>query len=426
MNIKPYLTAIGLSAAVLSMPAQASFDEAYAAFKKDNFARSFSLSSQCASANDVDCIRLLAVHHILGMGTPENPQEGLRQIRRCAEMADAFCELTLGDAYYQGDGIKQDYAQAFKWYKRSADQGEAAAQFSLSNMYLQGRGVKQDELEAVRLLVLSSEQNYDKALHMMGFSWQFGAFGLKADEQTAVGYFKRAVSNGYAPSMVSLGEMYVGGRGVPQNHEEAMRLFRAAADLGDKDGQYKMGIAHELGFAGTKVDLKESVKWFRLSAEQGSARALVHMGTLMHAGKGVPQDYAGAYNMFSKAAELDHELGHFNLAQMLNQGKGVPRDARAAMRSFALAADHGNAGAMSNLGVMFYNGEGVPQNFVLSYAMHNLAASSGGVESSVKNRDIALRKLSPSEVSTGQRLTNEMYEGAKVSEVIARYLKTGK
>ena len=46
---------------------------------------------------------------------------------------------------------------------------------------------------------------------------------------------------------------------------------------------------------GVPQDYKESIKWYRLSAEQGDAKAQYNLGLMYVKGKGVPQDYVLAY-----------------------------------------------------------------------------------------------------------------------------------
>jgi len=50
---------------------------------------------------------------------------------------------------------------------------------------------------------------------------------------------------------------------------------------------------------GVTQDYKEAVKWYRLSAEQGLARAKVNLGVMYYKGQGVPQDYVSAHMWFN-------------------------------------------------------------------------------------------------------------------------------
>jgi TPR repeat protein len=62
------------------------------------------------------------------------------------------------------------------------------------------------------------------------------------------------------------------GRGAKRDYKEAMRWFRKAADQGEPDAQYHLGLMYEAG-TGVPVDANEALRWFRLSAAQGFKEA---------------------------------------------------------------------------------------------------------------------------------------------------------
>lgn len=59
-------------------------------------------------------------------------------------------------------------------------------------------------------------------------------------------------------------------------------------------------------YKGTKAvpqDMAEGLKWVRKAAEQGDAEAQFHLGVMHACGQGVPQDYVQAYTWFNAAAQ---------------------------------------------------------------------------------------------------------------------------
>lgn len=66
--------------------------------------------------------------------------------------------------------------------------------------------------------------------------------------------------------------MFLDGLGVAQDHLEAMRLYREAADQGIVSAQYKLGYIFIKGICGTQDSL-EAVRWFRLAAAHGDVDA---------------------------------------------------------------------------------------------------------------------------------------------------------
>jgi TPR repeat protein len=114
------------------------------------------------------------------------------------------------------------------------------------------------------------------------------------------------------------------------------------------------------------VDFKEAVRWYRMAAEQGEAKA------------------------------------QFNLGVMYAKGQGVPQDFKEAMQWYYLAAMQGDADAQHNLGVMYAKGEGVPQDYVLAYMWFNLAAAQG--EKDARDlRDSLAKKMTAAQIEEAQK-----------------------
>ena len=92
--------------------------------------------------------------------------------------------------------------------------------------------------------------------------------------------------------------MYEHGQGVPQDYKEAVRLYRLSAEQGDAKAQNNLALMYEDGL-GVPQDYKEAVRLYRLSAEQGIAQAQFTLGLMYDFGQGVPQDYALAHMWFN-------------------------------------------------------------------------------------------------------------------------------
>ena len=80
-----------------------------------------------------------------------------------------------------------------------------------------------------------------------------------------------------------------------------MRWYRKAAEQGDADAQYSLGVMLDNG-AGVPEDDAAAVRWYRKAAEQGDADAQHKLGRMYADGAGVSQDNVSAYAWASVAA----------------------------------------------------------------------------------------------------------------------------
>ena len=79
--------------------------------------------------------------------------------------------------------------------------------------------------------------------------------------------------------------MYDSGKGVPQDHSEAVQWFRRAAEQGYAEAQFNLGVSYHKG-EGVPQDDSESTKWFRRAAEQEFAPAKDALKRLQKKGDG--------------------------------------------------------------------------------------------------------------------------------------------
>ena len=198
------------------------------------------------------------------------------------------------------------------------------------------------------------------------------------------GDYKEALAELTAADTVALPEAqnligriyYFGNKDVPINHSHAVAWYRKAAEQGDANAQYNLGVFYEKGLGVTK-DLTQAVAWYRKAAEQGNALAQNNLGTMHRDGSG-----------------------------------GLLQDHEAAAKWYALAARQGNAWAQRNLYSMHRDAQ-VPQaDLVQALAWINLAASQAQPHpDAAQERQELSAKLSPAQVAEAQRLAREWKVG---------------
>ena len=110
-----------------------------------------------------------------------------------------------------------------------------------------------------------------------------------------------------------VGVMYIYGRGVPRDHEQAMYWFSRAAEQGEAMAQYNIAYMHLSGL-GVPQDYQQAAYWYTKAAELGHTDAQVDLGVLYANGWGVSRDYVQAYLWWSLAADQgNHTAGDYLL-----------------------------------------------------------------------------------------------------------------
>ena len=106
--------------------------------------------------------------------------------------------------------------------------------------------------------------------------------------------------------------MYHNGLGVVQDYVEAIKWYRNAAEHGDAQAQYNLGIMYEKG-NGIIQDYIEASEWYRKAALQRNATVQFNLGFMYYFGQGVPRNYVQAYAWISIAASSGYDSAHISL-----------------------------------------------------------------------------------------------------------------
>ena len=104
-------------------------------------------------------------------------------------------------------------------------------------------------------------------------------------------------------------------------------------------------------------------------------------------------------------------LGNVEVSWSADFDKGLAAlrsgDYATALREFETLSEQGHANAQYNLGLMYGYGEGVTLDFAYAYMWWDIAASSGKHKKASKNREIAAKKMSPSQIKKAQGLVRD-------------------
>jgi TPR repeat protein len=177
----------------------------------------------------------------------------------------------------------------------------------------------------------------------------------QAGQTPDIGQLRRAAERGDDEAQYRLGIAYRDGVGVPQDDIEAHVWLSLAANFTRDHAQFYGQVAGLLGSQlakeefllgliymrcdGVPADRKKALEWLRKAGAQGDSLAQHTVGTAYFTGNGRPQDYGQAVQWWRKAAEQGLAEAQFDLGDIQERDdQGVARDYREAARWYRTAA----------------------------------------------------------------------------------------
>jgi len=287
----------------------------------------------------------LAAMYFAGEGVTQDQTEAAKWFRMAAEQGHDEAQTHLGVMYSKGHGVPQDYSEAVKWYRMAAEKGNVDAQFGLGDMYNAGQGVVADISEAVRWYKMAAEQGDTESQFRLGLISE-----TTKDPKRALKWYRMAAEQGHAGAQHGLGQMYLDGKGIPQDHEEGVHWLRMAAEQGFAEAQCLLGWV-----SADEHEYAEAAFWLHSAAEQGHAQAQCKLGFMNAEGQGVLRNDFEAVRWFRMAAEQGHVYGQFFLGEMYLTGRGVQESRSEAVRWLRLSAQQGYDPARRELDVLLSN-----------------------------------------------------------------------
>jgi uncharacterized protein len=141
---------------------------------------------------------------------------------------------------------------------------------------------------------------------------------------------------------------YDEGRHVAADKAKAAMLYRRAAGSHVPHAQWRLGVMIDKGEA--NGSLEEAVALFRAAAEQGFTNGFVSLGVMQSTGRGIRRDYAGALQSYKQAARLGNVHAFNEIGVVYSNGEGVPKDEYEALAWFIIAAGSGDDVAPRHVG----------------------------------------------------------------------------
>ncbi|CAN5146733.1 hypothetical protein BH11PSE11_BH11PSE11_06250 [soil metagenome] len=236
-----------------------------------------------------------------------------------------------------------------------------------------------------------AEQGHGESMFNLGSLLREGT-GIAADLREAHEWTRKAALAGYPSAYCRLGADYDAGELFAKNAQEALRLWRKGATLGESDCALYAGQYLVFGM-GVPRDAKAGIAFLEQAAkaERADLRAQAILGRIYLDGDPVAQDYVKARYWLELAAAQESDEAQHNLALIHDNGYGVPVDKAKAISLYQRAARQKNSSSLNNLGYAYRHGEGVSKDLALAASYFEQSHALGNFDGTINLADMLFK-----------------------------------
>ena len=292
-----------------------------------------------------------------------------------------------GFDYEYGITKTVDRTLADKFLKEAADLGHADALF-----FLGMNAIDNGDLEQARKYA-------DSAIELGNMAGKFilGEISEQEDlgnseELYSAGFkaLKEKVKQGDLHYSNVLGYAYRFGIGTEENIKQAIKVFTPSAEQGNA---MSLGHLSELYLEQDKIekakplmlkaaeknnskaqlnlsfiddDTEKSLYWLNRAAENNEISAIMNLAYYYH-----DKDIKKAASYYQKAADLDDDQAVVELSYLYENGEGVEKNDEKAVELLDKAVGLENFEAMNKLSIRYLEGRGVERNYEMAEALFN-------------------------------------------------------
>ncbi len=349
---------------------------------------------------------------------------------------NALAQYEIGELYHRGSGVDPDVARAARWYASAAELGYAEAQYRLGNMYMMGEGVPQSDTEAIHWYEKAAQQGHKDAGDNLASLRRISTAKtreelereaaslppLKVEKRSAAGgktekrgFFKRWFGKDKKPEPVAQTPAQpplISQTPAPPPTKTEKKGFFGRLFGKDKEKDQTVGGTTEPAGTGNESVVPAAQNDVGRPAPLANSGAVSNyeLGMAYALGNTLEQDYAKAFEHFTRSAGEGYAPAQYRLAAAYANGDGTEKDPARAVEWYEKSAGQGHTAAQRSLALIYLNGLGdVPRNKPLALAWYNLLAEDGN-QMDIHRRDTLLEELSAQEISMAEELETGIRE----------------
>ena len=261
--------------------------------------------------------------------------DGVSWLKKAAE-TDVDAAYMLGRIYVKR---YNDARSALSWYENAAARGHVDAMIDVGAFYLFGFQVERSVSRAIQWYKRAASYDSGVAYHNLGFLCYLD----DSLHETALNFFTKAASLGYADSAYMLGIMYLQGKGTEKNAAKALENLMLAVSLGKHYACRPIGDLYFQGaFDNGRQNPVKAIEWYLRGKDFGVLSCMEVLGDCYYHGFGVNVDQSAAHVFYKMAADNGSRDAAFALGTMYIGNGAIRKDLREALKWMLVAEKKGH------------------------------------------------------------------------------------
>lgn len=350
-----------------------------------------------AKFKNPEALFLLSSYYLFGIFVKEDHQKAYACLKQAGALGLKEADKTLDYEFDSADGkitLSKQFSEAFvlvRKIRRIAEDGDVRAMFYWAVTKIESEDTSQLQYQnALRYIKIAAEYNHPDALFVLGTQYMLGmripkdgrkghALIQKAADlgclnamrflinlyaeggflERTLPYIEKAAALDDLESIILLSSFYLNGKFVEQDISKGLEWQTKAAELGDKDTQFNLGLIYDKGQYGVPRDIRKAIYWYEKAVAQGDAQAMTNLGNILMYSKDASEQER-AFILFTDADNNGNIIAINNIGTCYKRGIGVKKDSQKALGFYEQAFKKGVKEAAYNLYLFYTDGIAIP------------------------------------------------------------------
>lgn len=295
-----------------------------------------SLLKKSIKAGNNSAILYLAKETLFGWSIKPNPSKGIELLKKAVEANIPEAYVIMGQMYWEGKHIPQDIDKAVECYNKAISLGYMEAYDDMSKLYMYEPNTfaTKDPQKGIEWLMKGAEYGEPSCLSAIGLCYYFGT-GVAQNYSNALKWFRKAAGAGDMFACYFIGVMYYNGEGVDEDDKLAWNWFKRGAAMLQPDCLYMLGVMCRDSDS-PEGKHEDCIKYFEEAADLG--------------GFGRKESLLGLYEIFRTKELEDYII--LKESSNFQEYSWAQKDDKRAMKYLKRAAENEDAVAMLKYGVI--------------------------------------------------------------------------